>query len=215
MLDKLLIPIIHKPFHILGKACVSIKITALHLTLLGLPFAALTFVLILNQHFYYAFICILINRILDGLDGTVARITNSSSVSGAYLDIVYDYVFYALIPLGHGLVNMQANLLPTTIILFVYVLSGVNFMATSSAANKLTIESKSFAYKKIYYPINVIEGTETILYLSTVTLFPKIFPIVSYISAGILLLTLPFATFMRYKTFLMVENNKKQSVSLS
>ena len=40
----------------------------------------------------------LINRTLDGLDGTHARINNLQSDFGGYLDIVLDFVVYAAIP---------------------------------------------------------------------------------------------------------------------
>ncbi len=40
----------------------------------------------------------LLNRVLDGLDGTVARVHDKQSDFGAYLDIVLDTAIYALIP---------------------------------------------------------------------------------------------------------------------
>lgn len=42
----------------------------------------------------------LVNRLLDGLDGVVARRTGTSSAGGAYADILLDVVVYAAIPLG-------------------------------------------------------------------------------------------------------------------
>lgn len=42
----------------------------------------------------------LANRVLDGLDGTLARRTGRQSDLGAYADILLDVVVYAAIPLG-------------------------------------------------------------------------------------------------------------------
>lgn len=42
----------------------------------------------------------LLNRLLDGLDGTLARRRGLQSALGAYADIVLDVVVYAAIPLG-------------------------------------------------------------------------------------------------------------------
>jgi phosphatidylglycerophosphate synthase len=40
------------------------------------------------------------NRVLDGLDGTLARAHGRESAFGAYLDIVLDFVVYAAVPLA-------------------------------------------------------------------------------------------------------------------
>ncbi len=49
--------------------------------------------------FQLAFALIVLNRIMDGLDGAVARATTPTD-SGGYLDIVVDYVFYGSVPLA-------------------------------------------------------------------------------------------------------------------
>ena len=41
-----------------------------------------------------------LNRVADGLDGTLARVTNTQSDLGGFLDIVCDLVVYASIPVG-------------------------------------------------------------------------------------------------------------------
>src|SRR5262245_28318899 len=52
----------------------------------------------------------LLNRVLDGLDGTHARVHGRASRFGAYLDIVLDFVVYAAIPMAiawrHGTLTM-------------------------------------------------------------------------------------------------------------
>lgn len=40
------------------------------------------------------------NRVLDGLDGTLARAHGTQSDLGGYVDIVVDFVVYAAVPLG-------------------------------------------------------------------------------------------------------------------
>ena len=42
----------------------------------------------------------LVNRLLDGLDGTLARRSGRQSERGAYADILADVIVYAAIPLG-------------------------------------------------------------------------------------------------------------------
>ena len=47
-----------------------------------------------------SFVCWVINRILDGLDGAVARQFGKTSDFGAYLDILCDFSVYGLVPVG-------------------------------------------------------------------------------------------------------------------
>src|SRR5215207_3077639 len=41
-----------------------------------------------------------LNRVLDGLDGTLARVHAQQSDLGGYLDILLDFTVYALVPLA-------------------------------------------------------------------------------------------------------------------
>nr|MCU0618087.1 CDP-alcohol phosphatidyltransferase family protein [Gemmatimonadaceae bacterium] len=43
------------------------------------------------------------NRILDGLDGVVARVGTTQSELGGYLDIVADFTVYGAMPIGLAL----------------------------------------------------------------------------------------------------------------
>lgn len=49
--------------------------------------------------------CWLLNRLLDGLDGTLARSRNCSTALGGFLDLLGDFIVYSLIPiaLAYGL----------------------------------------------------------------------------------------------------------------
>ncbi len=61
---------------------------------LGAAWAAWT------QHPAIALLLWALNRLLDGLDGTVARRTGRASDFGGVLDLVLDFVVYAAIPIG-------------------------------------------------------------------------------------------------------------------
>jgi len=53
---------------------------------------------------------VLASRLLDGLDGAVARLTTPTD-RGAFLDIVLDFLFYASVPLGFAIADPAANAL--------------------------------------------------------------------------------------------------------
>lgn len=63
--------------------------------LLALPFLALGW-------YSAALAAIVLNRLLDGLDGALAR-RRGLTDAGGFLDIALDFLFYALVPFGFAL----------------------------------------------------------------------------------------------------------------
>ena len=60
------------------------------------------------QGWYSVGLCLwLLNRLIDGLDGTVARMFDRQSDFGGYTDIIIDVTIYALVPIGIG--NVRGN----------------------------------------------------------------------------------------------------------
>ena len=105
MLDKFVTPII-KP--LLTPVVMLINksgITANQLTVFGFLVGMFAVPLLAFEMWYGALIAIALNRILDGLDGALARYANQSSSAGGFLDITLDFLFYAAIPLGFILAN--------------------------------------------------------------------------------------------------------------
>jgi phosphatidylglycerophosphate synthase len=76
-----------------------------------------------------ALVIILINRLIYGLDGTIAR-QGGPTAFGGYLDIVCDMVFYAAIPLGFALA-CAGNAVWATVLL-------VSFSATAACCCALS-----------------------------------------------------------------------------
>lgn len=50
--------------------------------------------------FLLALIFWIVNRVLDGMDGLLARLRHQQTDFGGYLDIVADFVVYAALPIG-------------------------------------------------------------------------------------------------------------------
>src|SRR5262245_49730049 len=74
-------------------------ISANGLTLAGFAIGMLVVPLLAGEHYWLALCAIALNRILDGLDGAVARRTKVTDFGG-YLDIVCDLLFYAACVVG-------------------------------------------------------------------------------------------------------------------
>ncbi len=125
---------------------------------------------------------ILLNRLLDGLDGAVARM-NGPTEHGAFLDIALDFVFYALIPLGFAVHNQAANALPAAVLLAAFIGTGSSFLAFASVAAKNDLRAEDFPTKGIYYLGGLTEGFETITLFVLMCLWPAAFAALAYVFA--------------------------------
>ena len=73
----------------------GLTLTGFAIGVLALPFLALGW-------YPAALVAIVLNRLLDGLDGALAR-RRGLSDAGGFLDIALDFLFYALVPFGFAL----------------------------------------------------------------------------------------------------------------
>ena len=142
---------------------------------------------------YAALTAIALNRILDGLDGALARHANLSSSAGGFLDITLDFLFYAAIPLGFILVNPEQNAIAGSVLLATFIGTGSSFLAFAIAAEKFKLEKTQFKYKSFYYLNGLTEGTETIACFIAFCIWPQHFAVIAYTFGAACWLT----TFMR------------------
>ena len=84
MFDRYLIHPLCKPLGQLAQLSEKLGCTADRMTLCGFLFAILAFLALTFSLFIAALLCILINRLCDGLDGALARRAGSSD-AGAFL----------------------------------------------------------------------------------------------------------------------------------
>lgn len=135
-----------------------------------------------------ALLFVIANRLLDGLDGAVARATAPTD-RGGFLDIVLDFAFYGGLPLAFALRDPAANAVPAAVLLFAFYVNGASFLAFAAVAAKRRLENPLFADKSIYFTAGLAEGTETILFFLAMVLFPHWFPLLAYAFAGLTLMS--------------------------
>jgi len=123
------------------------------------------------------------NRLADGLDGALARLTGPTD-RGAFLDIALDFVFYALVPLGFALADPATNALPAAVLIASFVGTGSSFLAFSTVAGQRGLKALHFPHKGIYYLGGLTEGAETIAVFVAMCLWPGLFPILAWIFAA-------------------------------
>ena len=123
------------------------------------------------------------NRILDGLDGTLARKQGRQSDFGGYLDILIDFTVYVIVPIGIVLGRPeQAHWVALVFLLSAYYVNAASWMYLSSILEKRGRGAKaSSELTTITMPTGIIEGTETVIAYFLFLLFPSyiifLFPI--------------------------------------
>ena len=170
------------------------------ITLSGLAIAFLCFLVLSHGLFYLGLILILINRFLDGLDGSLARLGKPRKF-GAFFDITSDFAFYALIPLGFAVVSPHENALPTAFLLAAFYVNGSSFLAEAIIVEKYNIEIDQ-TDKGFFYSFGLIEGFETICFFLFICLFPNVYANAAYIFFTLTLLTHVIRVFKSFKRFL-------------
>jgi phosphatidylglycerophosphate synthase len=130
---------------------------------------------------------VLASRLLDGLDGAVARLTRPTD-RGAFLDITLDFLFYASIPLAFAVADPPANALPAAVLLAAFMGTGCSFLAFAVLAERRGLTSDDYPHKGIYYLGGLTEAGETLLCFVLMCLWPQHFALWAY---GFALLCLP------------------------
>lgn len=116
-----------------------------------------------------------LNRTADGLDGTLARAHRRQSDLGAYLDILSDFLVYALLPLGLVLSRPEPALfISLALLLTVYYVNGASWMYLAALLEKrLQGARQRGEMTSVTMPAGLIGGTETVIFYALFLLFPQ------------------------------------------
>lgn len=113
-----------------------------------------------------------LNRVLDGLDGLVARTHHKQSDFGGYLDLLLDFVVYLAIPIAFIAAQPDTGLFWAGLFLLSsYVLNTISWTVLSAILEKRTAGS-SGRLTTVEMPSGLIEGAETIVFYSLFFLLP-------------------------------------------
>ena len=187
MLDAKLRPLIDPPLNAIGGALAKAGVTANALTFAGLALGLGGAAAIALGHIGWGLALILANRLLDGLDGAVARARGPSDLGG-YFDLIADFAFYVSVPVGFGILA-PVNQLPALVLVASFVLTGVSFLAFAVIAGKRGATTEAHGKKSFFYSTGLAEGTETILVFIAMCQFPAWFGPIAYAYAALCALT--------------------------
>ena len=173
MLDPYIRSMIDPPLNSIGKRLVALRISANMITVMGFILGLVAIAMILIQHYSLAALFISFNRLLDGLDGAVARHGHLTDFGG-FLDIVCDFIIYSGIVFAFGVVSKE-NLFYALFLLFSFIGPITSFLAYAIIASKRKITSEKRGKKSFYYLGGICEGTETAAVLILFCLIPHHF----------------------------------------
>ena len=201
MFDAKLKPLID-PFLIQsGKICIRFGLTANMLTVTGFVIGLCSGVLICGEAYGWALAALLLNRMCDGLDGAVARLTQPTDFGG-YLDIVCDFLFYAFVPFCFAL-SLPEQAAAAAFLMLSFVGTGVSFLAYAILdAKQRTADvhqpkrTKSFAYLG-----GLTEGTETIAVFVLILLYPAYFTVFAVLFGFLCWLTTGYRIYVTWIKF--------------
>lgn len=151
------------------------KVTPNHITFFGFILGLLGCGAIIYEEYCFAGVLLLLNRILDAMDGIYARSKGIASDVGAFLDIVFDFIIYSFVPLAFAIQKPDEYAVTSAMLIFSFMVCGSSFLAFGIFAQKHALQSSVYYKKNIYYMRGLVEGSETCIFISLVLFFPQYF----------------------------------------
>ncbi|MEC7304642.1 MAG: CDP-alcohol phosphatidyltransferase family protein [Pseudomonadota bacterium] len=173
MFDAQLRPLVDRVLDPVGALVARTGVTANQISFAGFALGLGAAVAVAFGAGTAAVLLIIANRLLDGLDGAVARSTGSTDL-GAYLDITLDFLFYSAVPFAFAVAD-PANATAAAFLIFSFVGTGSSFLAFAIIAQKRGISTEIRGKKGFFYLGGLTEGSETIIFLLVVAFWPDLF----------------------------------------
>jgi phosphatidylglycerophosphate synthase len=186
MLDGRLRPLIDPPLRWCARRLVRLGADANTITLIGFLAGLAAVVALAYQAYGVALVLFMLNRLADGFDGAVARAAQSASEEqsagtdfGGYLDIVCDFIIYSAMPFGFA-VGHPDQAVAATFLVFSFMGTGSTFLTFAIFAQKRGLSTDHQGRKVLYYLGGLTEGTETIVTMVGICLFPDAFALIAW-----------------------------------
>jgi len=179
MFDRALTQLLQRPLKAVAGGLVQRGWRADQLTWAGFAMGLLALPLIALDHAPWALLAMALNRLADGLDGAMARLTQPTD-RGAFLDISLDFLFYASIPLAFALADPADNALPAVVLIYSFIGTAGTFLAFAVLAAKRGLSSTAYPGKGFYYLGGLTESAETMAVFTLMCLAPDWFGRLAY-----------------------------------
>jgi phosphatidylglycerophosphate synthase len=188
MLDKAIQQALRPLMTRAARGLVRLGVGANAISVAGFVLGMAAAVAIAAQHFLAGLALLLLSRLMDGLDGAVARATTPTD-RGGFLDITLDFLFYAAIPLAFAMAAPATNALPAAVLLASFIGTGSSFLAFAAVAEKRGLTDTALPGKSFYFLGGLTEATETIAAFAAMCLWPQWFGPIAFGFAALCAIT--------------------------
>ncbi|NOX35479.1 MAG: CDP-alcohol phosphatidyltransferase family protein [Deltaproteobacteria bacterium] len=212
MLDPFARKLVNRPLNACAGFLKKGNIKPDQVTIAGFALGVLAFFLVWMNKYKIALLFILLNRIMDGLDGSLARLTKKTD-AGGFLDICLDFIFYSGAIAGFALADPQKNAIPAVFLMLSFVGTGTSFLTFAVMAQKNDLKNLTCPNKSMYYIGGLTEGTETILFFSLMCMFPDSFPFLAFFFSFLCLVTTVTRVWSGYNTLKEIAENKENAMA--
>jgi phosphatidylglycerophosphate synthase len=200
MLDRGATALIQPMVNALARRLHSLGVGANQLTVTGFIIGLIAAVLIANNQYMAGTMAIFLSRSCDALDGAIARLTRPTD-SGGFLDITFDFLFYAGIPLAFAYANPLQNALPAAVLLAAFMGTASSFLAFAILAAKRGMNSLVYPNKSFYFLGGLTEATETLACFAAMGIWPEYFPELAYGFAALCVITIATRIWWGWRAF--------------
>ena len=156
------------------------------MTWVGLAVGVLGIVLTWRGALVWGLALWLLNRLLDGLDGALARQNDAQSDFGGYVDILADFVVYAGYPIAIAFAApSHANSVALAWLLASFYVNAISWSYLAALLEKRQAGASAHGEQtSVTMPEGLIGATETIVFYCLFLLFPQwLVPLFSLMAA--------------------------------
>ena len=200
MLDRGATALIQPVVNALARRLHSVGVGANQLTVTGFIIGLVAAFLIANNQYMVGTTAIFLSRSCDALDGAIARLTRPTD-SGGFLDITFDFLFYASIPLAFAYADPLQNALPAAVLLAAFMGTASSFLAFAILAAKRGMNSLVYPHKSFYFLGGLTEATETLACFAAMSIWPEYFPELAYGFAALCVITIATRIWWGWRAF--------------
>lgn len=193
MLDEALRPVKERLLAPVARA-LGARVSPMQVTLAAFALGMFAALAAARHHALLALGCWLGNRLLDGLDGTLARTQGRQTDLGAYVDIMLDFVVYAAVPLGlvlgapaavRGMLGFAA-----AVLLASFYVNAASWMYLSAILERRGAGASSRGeLTSVTMPAGLVAGTETVVLYILFFLLPDHLPALFALGTVLVLFT--------------------------
>lgn len=152
-------------------------LSPLAMTLLAFAVTIVASYLLWQGFYRWAMWLWIVSRVLDGFDGTMARLSGRQSALGGYLDLMCDVVVYALFPIAAALAHGgEQILIALAVLLGSYYINLTSWAILSAILEKRALKAggSNRRMTTVLIPRSIIEGFETAVIYGLFCLFMQV-----------------------------------------